>query len=92
MTSRRAPEESVRKITRGGALLLAFIRREYASIPLFCTAHPEFERIHVQRMCNGSTWKRVSVDFAFAIERVTRGAVPAKAWMSGTAKESRAAA
>lgn len=70
--------------TEGGVMLERWIRTHYGSIPAFCEAKG-LERIQVQRAVNGERWKRISVNFAIAIEDATGGAVPIRAWGSGRA-------
>lgn len=46
----------------------------------FCKKH-ELDRIQVLRVLKGQYGRRISVDFAAAIERSTCGAVPWSAWL-----------
>lgn len=58
--------------------LLAHVRERYDSIPAFCEARG-LDRLKVARAIKGDLI-RVDVDFAFAIEEATDGAVLAEAW------------
>lgn len=75
-------------VTRGAELLRAFLRRTGQSVPKFCEAN-DIDRILCQRAMNGDR-KRISVDFALAIQRATGGDVPVDAW--STPKRARRAA
>jgi hypothetical protein len=74
-----------RLVTDGGRDLRVLIDREKISVPDWCEKHG-LDRIRIQRLLNGSLYKRVTVDLAFTIERVTRGRVRAARFMSSTAK------
>ncbi len=72
------------RITEGGRELRAHITALGLSVPDFCETHG-LDRIQVQRVMNGERWKRISVDFAFAIERATNGCVAWTRFLSKTA-------
>lgn len=74
-----------RLVTDGGRELRALIDRLKVSVPDWCEEHG-LDRIRVQKLLNGSLYKRVSVDLAFAVERVTKGRVKAVAFLSSTAR------
>lgn len=73
-----------RRITDGGRDLRAFLTTHKISVPDFCEQHG-LDRIQVQRVLNGERWKRVTVDFAYSIERATNGAVPYTRFLPSTA-------
>lgn len=64
---------------RAPKALLAFIRKNHGSIPAFATAFG-LDRIKVQKVVRGN-FQRVDVDFAFAVEKATKGEIPAKWWV-----------
>ena len=78
-----------RWITQGSRRLRAWMKREGVSLAEFCRRTGMHERT-VRRAVLGRTTV-VSVDFAYAIERATGGAVPIASWRSETATELRAA-
>lgn len=63
--------------------LLAYIRKNYGSIPAFAEA-TGIERLKVQKVIKGN-FSRVDVDFAFAIEKATKGQIPAIWWVGAAA-------
>lgn len=87
--SRRQHPE--RKTTRGGRALEVYIRKYCGTIPAFAEANG-LDRIQIQRAINGERWKRITVDFAYAIEQATDGAVKMQWWLSDTADGRREAA
>jgi len=64
--------------TRAAHALLAHIRGNDWSIPEFAGANG-LDRIKLQKVIRGDI-ERIDVDFAFAVERATDGAVPASWW------------
>lgn len=77
--------DDLRYVTDGARALRAYLRDIGQSVPSFCEEH-ELDRIMVQRALNGER-RRISVDFAAAIERATGGRVPWIRWRSETATE-----
>lgn len=75
---------SDRRITDGARDLRAYLTEHSISVPDFCEEHG-LDRIQVQRVLNGDRWKRITVDFAHAIDRATGGSVPWTTWRSTTA-------
>lgn len=73
------------RITDGGRELRAYVTELGISVPDFCDANG-LDRIQVQRVMNGERWKRISVDFAAAIEDATKGRITWKAFRSKTAR------
>ena len=83
ITARR----NARRITDGGKALRAFLDDRGISVPNFCEAQrPPLDRIQVQRVLNGERWQRISVDFADAVSRATKGAVDWRLFLSRTAR------
>lgn len=76
---------SDRRITDGARDLRAYLTEIDQSVPDFCEAH-DLDRIQVQRVLNGERWQRISVDFASAIDRATKGRIAWTRWLSKTAK------
>lgn len=76
---------SDRRITDGGRDLRAYLDANEISVPDFCEQHG-LDRIQVQRVLNGDRWQRITVDFAFAIDRATRGKIAWTRWLSKTAR------
>lgn len=74
------------RVTDGGRELRAYLTEHQISVPDFCEKHG-LDRINVQRALNGERWKRISVDFAHAIEKATDGKVGWAAWLSKTARK-----
>lgn len=64
--------------TKGAKLLRQYLDAQGLSIPAFADRH-DFCRIQIQRAIKGER-KKISVDFALAIQRATGGAVPMAAW------------
>jgi len=79
------------RVTEGARKLRAWLRENEVSVPDFCDQHG-LDRIQVQRVLNGERWRRITVDFACAIEVATRGRVSWRAWLSKTAREPKRAA
>jgi len=77
-------ESGERKVTDGGRLLRAHLRMLGISVPDFCEKHG-LDRIQVQRVLNGERYKRITVEFAHAIERASDGAIPYTAFLPSTA-------
>lgn len=75
---------SERRITAGGRELRAYITELGVSVPDFCERHG-LDRIQVQRVLNGERYKRISVEFADAIERATDGRVVYRLFLPSTA-------
>jgi hypothetical protein len=63
--------------------LLKHIRDNYGSVPAFCQAKG-LDRIRVQKAIRGKP-KKFDVEFAFALEKATGGAVPAALWANRSA-------
>lgn len=80
-TTTSQPEPS----TEGARLLREYLTLTGQSVQGFCKKH-ELDRIQVLRVLKGKYGKRVSVDFAEAIERATSGAVPWRAWLQPKAE------
>ena len=73
------------RITDGGVALRTHVTKLRVSVPDFCEAHG-LDRIQVQRVMNGERWQRITVDFAWAIDRATQGAIPWTSFLSRTAR------
>lgn len=73
----------VRPTTRGAQALDEFLRGAGLTLHAFCDAH-HLDYAQAHRNMSGARGKRVSVDFAAAIERATGGAIPARFWCQGT--------
>jgi hypothetical protein len=78
-------QEDELRITDGARDLRAFLNANSLSVPVFCERH-RLDRIQVQRVLKGERWRRISVDFAFAIQKATGGHVRWDRWLSSTAK------
>lgn len=78
-----------RRITEGARELRKYLDEIRMSVPSFCELH-DLDRIQVQRVLNGERWQRISVDFAFEIERATKGRVSWTLFLSKTAKRAAA--
>jgi hypothetical protein len=76
-----------RRITDGGRDLRAYLTEHKISVPDFCEKHG-LDRIQVQRVLNGDRWKRVTVEFAHAIELATDGAITYAQFLPDTATTS----
>ena len=95
MTNRRAtlrgrpPKDAPqRRITNGARELRAYLDRIGMNVPDWSEKHG-FGRVRIQRLLTGERWQRISVDFAFAIERATQGNVRWSDFLSETAKAVR---
>lgn len=66
--------------------LLGHIRANYGTVPAFCEKYA-LDRIKVQRILH-EDFRRIDVDFAFAIERATQGAVLAQSWCTKKVRRS----
>lgn len=75
-----------RRPTDGARALRAWLEAKGQSLTAFCAEH-RLERVNAQRAVNGER-KRVSVDFALAVERATRGGVLCSQWASETKAET----
>jgi hypothetical protein len=75
---------SVERQTAGARALLAHLAKKKQSVTAFCHEHG-LDRIQVGRAISGQL-RRFSVDFAYAIERATRGQVRCHLWRSETAR------
>lgn len=73
------------RVTEGGRELRAYVTEIGISVPDFCDEHG-LDRIQVQRVMNGERWKRISVDFAFAIDKATKGRISWTKFLSKTAR------
>lgn len=80
---RRAPTDGARALRR-------YLDDEGKSVPVFCEEH-DLDRIQVQRAMNGER-RRISVDFAHAIERATANSVEWWRWLSRTGRADAAPA
>lgn len=80
---------SERKVTEGGRELRAFLTEQGISVPGFCARHG-IDRIQVQRVLNGERYKRISVEFAHAIERATSGRIAYTKFLPTTAEPAAA--
>lgn len=85
-TVRRSATSTESKVTQGGRELRAYVDELGMSVPDFCDVHG-LDRIQVQRVMNGDRWKRISVDFAFSIDKATKGRVPWTSFLSKTARQ-----
>lgn len=73
----------VRPTTQGAHALDEFLQRTGQTLHAFCeTKSLDYAQAH--RNMSGARGKRVSVDFAAAIEAATDGAIPARLWCQGT--------
>lgn len=77
------------RVTDGARDLRAWLTEKGMSVPDFCEKHG-LDRIQVQRALNGERWKRITVDFAFAISRATDGEVVWDRWRSTTGRTPKA--
>lgn len=75
---------SERRITEGGRDLRAYLTEIDMSVPDFCEKHG-LDRIQVQRVLNGERYKRITVEFADAIERATDGRIRYRSFLPSTA-------
>lgn len=67
-------------LTEGALALRGYLDKRGQSVPAFCAEHA-IDRITCQRAMNGDRKPgRISVDFATAIDRATRGKVPSRLW------------
>lgn len=82
-TERRAAPE-------GARLLREHLDRTEQSVAAFCRAHG-LDRIQVLRVLKGQYGKRVSVDFARAIERATNNEIAWHAWLQEPDSSARTA-
>jgi hypothetical protein len=65
--------------TAGPAALQAYLEAEGINLNQFCNRSGlDYPQVH--RLINGVRGKRVSVDFAAAVEDATGGRVPARLW------------
>lgn len=85
-TTTNQPEAS----TEGARLLREHLTLTGQSVQGFCKKH-ELDRIQVLRVLKGKYGKRVSVDFAEAIEKATGGVVPWRAWLQNKVEGPRTA-
>lgn len=74
-----------RRITDGGRDIRALVTEQGISLPDWCEKHG-LDRIQVQRVVNGSRYKRISVDFADEIFRATAGRISPERFRSCTAR------
>lgn len=65
-------------VSEGVLLTRAYLKRINSSIPKFCEDHG-LDRLQVQRILNGEQ-RRISVEFADAMERATEGRVGWRTW------------
>lgn len=73
----------VRPTTQGALALDEYLRKAGRSLHAFCEAHGlDYAQAH--RNMSGARGKRVSVDFAAAIEAATDGSIPARLWCQGS--------
>lgn len=79
------------RITDGARDLRAYLTDQEISVPDFCEKH-DLDRIQVQRILNGERWRRITVDFAYAIEKATGGKVAWTRWLSKTGRAVKNAA
>jgi hypothetical protein len=75
-----------RYVTEGGRKLAALLKRRGISVKDFCRDQG-LDEGQVYRAINGTTWARVSVDFAWRIMRATAGRVSMRDWCSFSAKK-----
>jgi hypothetical protein len=80
--------QTQRRVTDGGRALRRHLDALNQSVPDFCEAH-DLDRIAVQRVLNGDRWQRITVDFASAIHRATKGRVRWSLFLSSTARTPR---
>jgi len=66
------------EVTRGAVLLRQYLNTQDLTVPEFAEKHG-FCRIQLQRALKGER-KKISVDFALAIEQATNNAVPIASW------------
>ena len=71
---------------RASRALLAHIRAKYTTVPAFAEA-TGIDRFKIQKAIRGE-FIRMDVDFAFAVEKATKGAVPAAWWVDAPAKKA----
>lgn len=74
-----------RYVTEGGRKLAALLKRRHLTVQEFCHDYG-LDRAQVYRALNGTTWARVSVDFAWRISRATGGRIAMRDWCSSSAK------
>ena len=79
------------RITDGARDLRAYLTEQGMSVPDFCARHG-LDRIQVQRVLNGERWRRITVDFAHAIEKATGSRISWTRWLSRTARAPKKAA
>jgi hypothetical protein len=79
------------RVTDGARDLRAYLTEIDQSVPDFCDEHG-LDRIQVQRVMNGERWRRITVDFAFAILTATKGRVQWTRWLSKTGRIVKSAA
>lgn len=72
------------QLVAGARALRTYLTKNGLSIQRFCAIH-DLDRIAVQRTLKGERSKRVTVNFALAIERATDGAVSCAMWAADTA-------
>jgi hypothetical protein len=75
------------RITDGARDLRAYLTEQRLSVPAFCERHG-FDRIQVQRVLLGQRWRRITVDFAHAIEVATNGRISWQRWLSRTSRRA----
>lgn len=75
---------SDRRVTEGARDLRAYLTEKGISVPDFCEMN-HLDRIQVQRVLNGERYKRITVEFANAIERATEGRIPYTRFLPSTA-------
>lgn len=73
----------VRPTTQGALALDEYLQRAGQTLHAFCESK-DLDYTQAHRNMSGARGKRVSVDFAAAIEAATEGAVPARLWCQGT--------
>lgn len=78
-------EKGELRLTDGARALRAYLTANNLSVSAFC-AQNGLDRIQVLRVLNGERWKRITVDFAHAIEDATGGAVGWAKWRSSTGR------
>jgi hypothetical protein len=83
-----------KKLTEGARALRSYLDKRGLSLTAFCAKHG-LDRVQVSRSMRllvGQTAKRVSVDFAYQIQRATAGKVRCEMWRSETATSGSVAA
>lgn len=68
--------------TDGARALRQWLREQGMSLCAFCQEH-QIDRVNTQKAVNGEK-RRISVDFALAIEHATDGVVDIRMWASST--------